>query len=73
MKYLKTIDLWNDGMIDALRNGQLQLQRGQWVRCGQLRPSRFVRVTERGTIYAVHPEGNDGVSRFRFNRACKTW
>lgn len=55
MKYLPTIDLWNPGMTEALYSGALKLQRGQWVRCGQARPSRFVRAT-RSSIWAVHPQ-----------------
>ena len=55
MKYLPTIDLWSTGIIDALHSGALRLQRGQWVRCGQQRPSRFVRATS-GSIWAVHPQ-----------------
>jgi len=55
MKYLPTLDLWAPGMTEALYSGALQLQRGQWVRCGQARPSRFVRAT-RSSIWAVHPQ-----------------
>lgn len=55
MKYLPTIDLWSNGIIDALHSGALRLQRGQWVRCGQERPSRFVRATP-ASIWAIHPQ-----------------
>ena len=55
MKYLPTIDLWSSGIIDALHTGALKLQRGQWVRCGQERPSRFVRATP-ASIWAIHPQ-----------------
>jgi len=57
MKYLPTIDLWSSGIIDALHSGALRLQRGQWVRCGQERPSRFVRATP-ASIWAIHPQPN---------------
>ena len=43
MKYIKAIDLWTYG--DAVRNGQIRLQSGQWVRLGpdgQLSRYRFV-------------------------------
>ena len=59
MKYLPTINLWSDGMIDALLSGQLRLQRGQWVRCGSTKPSRFFGVTTTGSIWCAHPHNYD--------------
>jgi len=74
MKFQKTIDLWADGVIDALENGNLRLQKGQWIRCGQSAKSRFVQVKPRSkTIHAVHPKGEAGVSIKRFSEACKFW
>ena len=74
MKFQKTIDLWADGVIDALENGNLRLQKGQWIRCGQSAKSRFVQVKTRSrTIHAVHPKGEAGVSIKRFSEACKFW
>ena len=58
MKYLPTLDLWDPGIGKAVETGRLKLQRGQWVRCGQQKPSRVVNVSERGTIWAVHPQPN---------------
>ena len=55
MRYLPTLDLWAPGMTEALYSGALKLQRGQWVRCGQERPSRFVRAN-RWSIWAIHPQ-----------------
>ena len=55
MKYLPTIQLWDNGMTTALSRGQLRLQTGQWVRCGpNAKPSRFVGVTASGIIWAAH-------------------
>lgn len=53
MKFLPTIDLWATGIQQALTTGALKLQRGQWVRCGNGKPSRFVRATST-SIWAVH-------------------
>ena len=69
MKYLPAIDLWAAGMTEALYSGALQLQRGQWVRCGQEKPSRFVRAT-RSSIWAVHPQ--PGQAR-QFALVCETF
>ena len=42
-KYQAAIDVWADGVSEALRNGNLKLQRGQWLRLGKDNPklSRF--------------------------------
>ena len=55
MRYLPTVQLWDNGMTTALTRGQLRLQTGQWVKCGRhAKPSRFVGVTASGTIWAAH-------------------
>lgn len=72
MKFLPTIDLWAPGMITALHNGQLKLQKGQWVKCGPGPCSRFIRATKR-TIYAIHPEGKRGITNERFQMAARCW
>ena len=75
MKYLPTIDMWaNDGVMQtALRQGQLKLQPGQWIRCGQESPSRFVRVTKAGSIWAVHPGEGGFITRKHFSECCRLW
>ena len=55
MKYTKTVDLWNVNNMLALEAGTLKLQGGQWVRCGNARPSRFVTLMNSGSVWAVHP------------------
>ena len=68
MKYLPPIDLWDRAVNTALRNGQLKLQRGQWVKCGDEKCSRFVGM--RGdTIIAAHPDGT-GTTTERFRTLC---
>lgn len=66
MKFLPVVDLWVPSINAAVRTGQLRLLPGQWVRCGQSRPSRWVGVTSGGSLWAVHPHGADGVSNSRF-------
>ena len=56
-------------MTEALYSGALQLQRGQWVRCGQEKPSRFVRATP-SQIWAIHPQ--PGQAR-QFALVCETF
>ena len=67
MQYLPTVDLWSPAINAAVRTGQLRLLPGQWVRCGQSRPSRWVGVTRGGSLWAVHPHGAAGVSNARFS------
>lgn len=72
MRYLPTVDLWNNAIHAAVCSGQIRLQPGQWVRCGQQRPSRFVRWTGR-SMQAVHPQGARGVSNERLKQAIACW
>lgn len=64
MKYLPVINLWNPAIQTALLNGQLKLQRGQWISCGGKPYSRFVGCNGR-TIDAVHgANGKEVTDRF---------
>jgi hypothetical protein len=54
MKFAPILDLWDNGVQDALYSGALRLQRGQWIKCGKdSRPSRFVRANK-NQIWLVH-------------------
>jgi hypothetical protein len=71
VKYLPTLDLWNPAISAAIRLGNLKLQTGQWVRCGQSQPSRFVAARAGGrSLWVAHPEGTKG-TRESFNRLLK--
>ena len=72
MKYLPTVNLWNPAINAAIKNKQLKLQAGQWVLCGNDKPSRFVRVSKGGSIFSVHPNGKT-VSNNRFKDAINHW
>ena len=69
MKYIKTPDLWDASTSDALRQGNLKLQSGQWVYAGRKdHPSRFVGINKKsGTIYAAHWQGNGAATLRRYN------
>ena len=59
MKYLPTLNLWDAGISSALRNGQLKLQVGQWIYCGDKdHKSRFISINKVGYINAVHWAGD---------------
>lgn len=54
MKYLPTLDLWNKSIQAAIKHGQIKLQVGQWVYCGDHKiKSRFVGV-KNGVFDIVH-------------------
>jgi hypothetical protein len=65
MKYLPTLDLWNNAIQTAILSGQIKLQCGQWVKCGSEKPSRFVRSTGR-SLWVAHPQGNAKATQDRF-------
>lgn len=65
MKYLPTIDLWATGIQEAIHQGQLKLQTGQWVRCGQKNPSRWVGKVG-NSLWVAHPQGTPKDSYTRF-------
>ena len=71
MRYIKTVDLWDHNTAHMVRTGQLRLQAGQWVRCGQEQPSRFVKIQDSGVIVAAHPQ--DGNTRRRLKALCKIY
>lgn len=57
MKYIPTLDIHKYGQ--AVREGQINLQSGQWVACGEQgfekgRKSRFHSVKPSGVIVAFH-------------------
>lgn len=65
MRYLPTLDLWDNAIQTAVLHGQIKLQRGQWVRCGSAKLSRFVRNTGR-SLWVAHPQGTPSETRQRF-------
>lgn len=71
MRYTKAVDLWDHNTAYMVRTGQLKLQAGQWVKCGQEQPSRFVKIQDSGVIVAAHPQ--DGNTSKRFKSLCKIY
>ncbi len=65
MRYLKTLDLWDNNTQTAIISGQIKLQAGQWVKCGEGKLSRFVKNTGR-SLWVAHPQGTPAKTRERF-------
>ena len=58
MRYTKTLNVWAEGVQEAIASGAIKLQRGQWLRCGtNNKPCRFVEVMASGTLHVVHWQG----------------
>ena len=71
MKYLPTLNLWNPAIYAAIRNGQLKIQCGQWVKCGEdAKPARWVALRPCKTMWVAHSEGDRGTAR-SFPRLCQ--
>ena len=67
MIYLKTINLWQNGIQQAIRTGQLKLQVGQWCVCGTGRRCRYVGHTKH-TINVVHWQGTPQATNALFKQ-----
>ena len=67
MKFIKPIDLWTHG--EAVLKGQIKLQRGQWVKCGN-DMARFVGISKGRTLWVAHNQGNSKDTLQRFKDLC---
>jgi len=57
MKYLKTLNVWDYSIQDAIRSGQIKLQVGQWLRCGTSgKRCRYISHTKH-SLNVVHWQG----------------
>ena len=59
MTYLPTVNLYCIPTAKAIYSGQLKLQVGQWVTCGDGEKHRFVGAT-RHTMVVAHPKHSTG-------------
>ena len=75
MMYLPELNLWDRAISSAIRNGQIKLQPGQWLRCGaknqQNKPCRFVRLTQAKTLWVVHWQGSAKATNEKFLDAAR--
>ncbi len=66
MRYIPAVDLWSKGLQEAITRGNLRLQPGQWVYCGNPdHLSRFVACTD-GYFDVVHWNGSGQATTKRF-------
>tara|TARA_R110002096_G_scaffold213938_1_gene401568 strand:- start:131 stop:352 length:222 start_codon:yes stop_codon:yes gene_type:complete len=70
MKFIKTVNLWAAGVQDMILKGELILQPGQWVQCGQGKKSRFVSA-KKSSLWVAHWQGTSKASNQRFKTLLK--
>jgi hypothetical protein len=70
MIFVKTIDLWCKSTVRAIQSGQLKLQCGQWVRCGNDKQlSRYISYDKNSGVFnVVHGGSNKEVNHRFFSR-----
>ena len=81
MKFLPTINATDSGTYEAIQTGRLKVQTGQWIQFRRGATSRFVCLTNAGTLWAIHPSGGtfspngriegQKVSNDSFSNLCK--
>jgi hypothetical protein len=68
MKYLPTVNLWDNTTQEAIKSGQIKLQVGQWCRCGtEGKRCRYVSHTK-NSINVVHWQGSSKLTNELFKR-----
>jgi hypothetical protein len=70
MKYSKVLNLWQEGVQEDIVSGQIKLQRGQWLRCGESdKPCRYVGLSRSNSIWVTHWQGNSKATLEKFMSA----
>jgi hypothetical protein len=71
MKFIPAINIHEPGIEAQLYSGEMKLQPGQWIHCGDgTRASRFAGAT-RHVIYASHPGADKAPTLDHFQRMRK--
>lgn len=73
MRYIPTVNIWNRAIHTAVKSGQLKLQRGQWIQCGDGKRSRWVGIKSNGVMWAAHWQGDSKSTNRRFKTLCEAF
>ena len=74
MKYITTLDVWDNSIKKAIENGQIKLQRGQWLRCGtEGKRCRYVGLTSGKSIWVTHWQGSPEKTNAKFLNAVEAY
>lgn len=71
MKYLKTLNIWDAGIQNAIVTGQIKILPGQWLTCGtgNAKKCRFVRIGSGKTLHVIHWQGSAKATAQKFKNA----
>jgi len=59
MAFIKTLNIWAPGVQDKILSGEIKLQRGQWLECGENATKKCRYIGHNGTtINVVHWQGS---------------
>ena len=74
MRYIATLDIWKPSIQDAIKSGQIKLQRGQWLRCGNSKHRcRYVGLLGDRSIWVTHWMGSSRGTNLKFLDAVKAY
>ena len=74
MRYMTTLNVWDNSIKKAIETGQIKLQRGQWLRCGtEGRRCRYVGLTSGKSIWATHWQGSPERTNSKFLNAVEAY
>ena len=74
MKYITTLDVWDNSIKKAIETGQIKLQRGQWLRCGTKgKRCRYVGLTSGKSIWVTHWQGSPEKTNAKFLNAVEAY
>jgi len=74
MKYMTTLNVWDPSIKSAIETGQIKLQRGQWLRCGNSKHRcRYVGLLGGRSIWVTHWMGSSKGTNLKFLDAVKAY
>ena len=74
MKYITTLNVWDNSIKKAIETGQIKLQRGLWLRCGtEGKRCRYVGLTSGKSIWVTHWQGSPEKTNAKFLNAVEAY
>lgn len=74
MRYLPTLNIWKPSIQNAIKSGQIKLQRGQWLRCGTSgKRCRFVGFLNDHSLWVTHWQGTPEKTNTKFLSAVECY
>jgi len=71
---MTTLNVWDNSIKKAIETGQIKLQRGQWLRCGnEGKRCRYVGLTSGKSIWVTHWQGSPERTNTKFLNAVEAY